>query len=308
MNEKYIRENKNSFAIYKNSRNYAKFKNLDDAICIRDFLIENDWDLDNLPETLKVNDTYIAVKVIDAKVHMLAKSKKPISPQTVDKLAKRKIRNPNNSKYGLNISRIFETFIIKKQIAGEEHIFGYYDNIEDAQFVRNFLMDHMWNVNEFSKVNFDDDTETYKLVEVIDDKAYVIDTFTSQDEIDIDSSHEKFLAKISKHKFSLASHPYLDELTDKIHDLENEFGVGVRDEVWSFENAENPLDDIIFKLTPFQKSVYDAVDSSSFDDVKKSLMRYRSKNFDAKIQKNLDELVSMGLISKNQNCYKKTNL
>lgn len=308
MNEKYIRENKNSFAIYKNSRTYAKFKNLDDAICVRDFLIENDWDLDNLPETLKVNDTYIAVKVIDAKVHILAKSKKPISPQTVDKLAKRKIRNPNNSKYGLNISRIFETFIIKKQIAGEEHIFGYYDNIEDAEFVRNFLMDHMWNVNEFSKVNFDDDTETYKLVEVIDDKAYVIDTFTSQDEIDIDSSHEKFLAKISKHKFSLASHPYLDELTDKIHDLENEFGVGVRDEVWSFENAENPLDDIIFKLTPFQKSVYDAVDSSSFDDVKKSLMRYRSKNFDAKIQKNLDELVSMGLISKNQNCYKKTNL
>lgn len=308
MNEKYIRENKNSFAIYKNSRTYAKFKNLDDTICIRDFLIENGWDLDNLPETLKVNDTYIAVKVIDAKVHMLAKSKKPISPQTVDKLAKRKIRNPNNSKYGLNISRIFETFIIKKQIAGEEHIFGYYDNIEDAEFVRNFLMDHMWNVNEFSKVNFDDDTETYKLVEVIDDKAYVIDTFTSQDEIDIDSSHEKFLAKISKHKFSLASHPHLDELTDKIHDLENEFGVGVRDEVWSFENAENPLDDIIFKLTPFQKSVYDAVDSSSFDDVKKSLMRYRSKNFDAKIQKNLDELVSMGLISKNQNCYKKTNL
>ena len=43
----------------------------------------------------------------------------------------------------------------------------------------------------------------------------------------------------------------------------------------NFENAaENPLDEIIFTLTPFQQSVYDAIDGeTSFDDIKRKLIR-----------------------------------
>ena len=46
---KYIRENRNSYTIVKASKTYAKITNLDDAIFIRDFLVENDWDLNKTP-------------------------------------------------------------------------------------------------------------------------------------------------------------------------------------------------------------------------------------------------------------------
>ena len=93
---------------------------------------------------------------------------------------------------------------------------------------------------------------------------------------------------------------------NEISNLEDLWQVSAGDENWSFENVTDPLD-IIFTMAPFQKAVYDAVDSSTFDEIKKSLARYRSKNFDVKIQKNLDELVELGLIKRSQDYYEKTN-
>ena len=45
MSEKYIRQNKTSYSIVKNSRTLAKITNLEDAIFIRDLLIDSNWDL-----------------------------------------------------------------------------------------------------------------------------------------------------------------------------------------------------------------------------------------------------------------------
>jgi hypothetical protein len=53
--------------------------------------------------------------------------------------------------------------------------------------------------------------------------------------------------------------------------------------------------------------VYDAVDDSTFEDIRRALIMYKSKNFDEKIQRNLDELEKQGLIRKNQNNYIKQN-
>lgn len=308
MSEKYIRENKNSCTIYKNSKSYGKFRNLDDAIIARELLIENDWNLSQIPEIIKIDDDYIITTVSEDKLHFLARYRTMPTEEQVQKHVKRFRRNPNNSKYGLNISRIFETFIIQKMIAGDEYIFGYYDNLEDAEFVRNFLMDHMWNVDGFSQVEYDDEHDNYKIIEVIDDKAYVIDSYQTMDEVDLDKSHEKFLTKISKHKLGLASHPYLDELTDITGELEEKFNVKIRDENWSLENTQDPLNDIIFTLTPWQKTVYDAVNESTIEEIEKSLQRYRSKNFTEKIEKNLNELIELNLISKNQDVYIKRNI
>lgn len=306
MKHRHIRENRNSFAVIRNSRNYGKFNSLEEALFIRNELITNEWDLNSISEIYEVNGEYLIVKVIDEKVHVLARYKQMPSRETIEKLAKRKARNPNNSKYGLNITKIFDTYIIKKQIAGDDYVFGYFDNLQDAQFVRNFLLDHRWNVDEFSQVEYDEDNDNYKAIDVIDDKVYVLDTFKSRDEIDADRCHEEFLNRITKHKLGLAMHPNLDELTDRIPDLEEKFNTKASDDVWSFKNTQNPLNDIIFNLTPFQKSVYDAIDNSTFEDIKKSLIRYKSKNFDEKIQKNLDELEKQGLISKNQDYYIKS--
>ena len=303
MSHKYIRENKNSFAIVKSSRNYGKFKNIDEALFIRDLLIQNDWQIGELDDVYEFNNDYLIVKAIDEKLHILARYSKKPSQKAVDELYKRHLRNPNNSKYGLNITRIFDTFIIKKQIAGDDYIFGYYDKMEDAEFVRNFLLDNHWNVNEFSQIEYDEETKLFWVIEVIDDKAYVLGSFKTKQAIDLDKCHQEFLRKISKHKFGLASHPHLDELTDKLSQLEDKFNIKASDTVWSFNNVQDPLNDIIFNLTPFQKSVYDAVDNSTFDDIKKSLVRFKSKNFDEKIRKNIDELIKLDLITMNGNYY-----
>ena len=46
----------------------------------------------------------------------------------------------------------------------------------------------------------------------------------------------------------------------------------------------------------------------SFDEIKRSLIRYKSKNFENKIQRNIDELIELNLIERiGENSYSKTN-
>lgn len=304
MSEKYIRENKNSCTIVKNSKTYAKIATLEDAVFIRDFLVDNDWDLSKTPQILEKDDNYMVLTVHDDKIHILAKYKQNPDADTINRLIKRHKRNPNNSRYGLNISKVFETYVIKKQIAGDDYIFGYYDRLEDAEFVRNFLLDNNWNVSEFNQIEFDEDTDTYKVIKVIDDKVYVLDSFDSSD-IDLNKAYEEFLAKISKHKHGLAHYPHLDLLKNHISDLEEELGVKTHDENWNLENInDNALNDIVFNLTPFQQSVYDAIDNeATFEEIKRKLIRYKSKNFEDKVSKNLNSLIDMKLVEKQGDVY-----
>ena len=305
---KYIRKNKNSYTIVRGSRNYGKFQDMDDATLARDILIQNDWDLDSIGQIYEDNGQYLVLGIIDEKIHVLARCKRRPSQKEMDRLTKRKARNPNNSRYGLNITRVFDTFVVKKRIAGEDCIFGYYDRLEDAEFVRNHLMDNMWDVRSFSQIQYDDDKDNYKVTEIIDDKAYVLGSFESEDDIDLDRVHSQFLNRIVKHKLGLDRHEYLGELTNQIPNLEERFKIKAQDDVWNLKSTQDPLNDIIFSLTPFQKSVYDVIDDSTVEEIEKSLIRFRSGNFKMKIQKNLDELERWGLVTKNQNHYiKKSN-
>lgn len=301
MSEKYIRENRKSCSIVKGSRTYAKISNLEDAIFIRDFLVEIDWNLDEVPQILEKDDEYYVLATYDEKLHLLARYRQKPDGKTVEKLIKKHMRNPNNSKYGLNISKILDTYVISKQIAGDSYIFGLYDNLGDAEFVRNFLMDHSWNVNEFDRIEYDEDTDTFRAVLVIDDYVYVLDSFDTA-EIDLKKTYEEFLSKISKHKYGLANYPHLDRLKNKIEVLEDELDVKASDDVWIFGGdieAKDALTDIIFTLTPFEKSVYDAIATkATFDEIKQKLARYKSKNFDEKITRNLDSLIEKDMIKK----------
>ncbi|MGN0176763.1 MAG: hypothetical protein ACI389_02880 [Methanobrevibacter sp.] len=311
MDRKYLRENKNSFNIVKGSKIYAKIAEYDDAIFIRDLLIQYDWNLDRIASIVKKEDDYLVLAIIDEKLHLLKKSKTQLNPHEITNLIKKFKRNPNNSAYGLNITKVFDTFVIKKQIAGDEYIFGYYDNLEDAQFVRNILLDNNWNINSFREIEFDDETFTYRVTTVIDDNVYVLGNFKTKNEIDIKNVHEEFLAKISKHKYGLASYPHLDFLKNKIYELEDKFQVKTKDDNWSFDNVnenESILDQVIFNLTPFQQAVLDVIDKdTSFNQIKKSLIRYNSKNFDKKILKNLESLIELNLIEKTDDNYSKIN-
>ena len=302
MSEKYIRKNKNIFTVVKNSRVYGKYDSLDVAVFSRNLLVDSDWQLDDIPdEIFEVDGEYIVFKIIDDKLCCLGQfSEKPTS-DAISKITRKKIRNPNNSKYGLNISRLFDNYIIKKQIAGEEYIFGVFDNLEDATFSRNFLLEHDWDVNAFGEIEFCDETDTYKIVKVFDDRIYILASYETSVEAEknLENAKSEFLNKIFKHKNGLANYPHLDILTDHIDELENDFQLKTQDDFWSVDDVENPLDDIIFNLTPWQKIIYDNADEEfTFQQLKVKLKRYESKNFDKKIQRYLDELQELNLIEK----------
>lgn len=302
MSEKYIRKNKNNFTVVKNSRTYGKYDSLDVAVFARDLLVISDWQLDNIhDEIFEIDDGYIVFKVIDDKLFCLGQFSEKPTFDAISKLTRKKIRNPNNSKYGLNISRLFDNYIIKKQIAGDEYIFGVFDNLEDATFSRNFLLEHDWDVNAFGEIEFCDETDTYKIVVVFDDRIYILASYETlaEAEKNLENAKSEFLNKIFKHKNGLANYPHLDILTDRIDELENDFQLKTQDDFWNIGDVENPLEDIIFNLTPWQKIIYDnAGDEFTFQQLKVKLKRYESKNFDKKIQRYLDELQELNLIEK----------
>jgi len=302
MSEKYIRKNKNNFTVVKNSRTYGKYDSLDVAVFARDLLVISDWQLDNIhDEIFEIDDGYIVFKVIDDKLFCLGQFSEKPTFDAISKLTRKKIRNPNNSKYGLNISRLFDNYIIKKQIAGDEYIFGVFDNLEDATFSRNFLLEHDWDVNAFGEIEFCDETDTYKIVVVFDDRIYILASYETlaEAEKNLENAKSEFLNKIFKHKNGLANYPHLDILIDSIDELENDFQIKTQDDFWNIGDVENPLEDIIFNLTPWQKIIYDnAGDEFTFQQLKVKLKRYESKNFDKKIQRYLDELQELNLIEK----------
>ena len=302
MSEKYIRKNKNNFTVVKNSRTYGKYDSLDVAVFARDLLVSSDWQLDNIhDEIFEIDNGYLVFKVIDDKLFCLGQFSEKPTFDAISKLTRKKIRNPNNSKYGLNISRLFDNYIIKKQIAGDEYIFGVFDNLEDATFSRNFLLEHDWDVNAFGEIEFCDETDTYKIVEVFDDRIYILASYETlaEAEKNLENAKSEFLNKIFKHKNGLANYPHLDILTDRIDELENDFQLKTQDDFWNIGDVENPLEDIIFNLTPWQKITYDnAGDEFTFQQLKVKLKRYESKNFDKKIQRYLDELQELNLIEK----------
>ena len=302
MSEKYIRKNKNNFTVVKNSRTYGKYDSLDVAVFARDLLVSSDWQLDNIhDEIFEIDNGYLVFKVIDDKLFCLGQFSEKPTFDAISKLTRKKIRNPNNSKYGLNISRLFDNYIIKKQIAGDEYIFGVFDNLEDATFSRNFLLEYDWDVNAFGEIEFCDETDTYKIVEVFDDRIYILASYETlaEAEKNLENAKSEFLNKIFKHKNGLANYPHLDILTDRIDELENDFQLKTQDDFWNIGDVENPLEDIIFNLTPWQKIIYDnAGDEFTFQQLKVKLKRYESKNFDKKIQRYLDELQELNLIEK----------
>ncbi len=157
-----------------------------------------------------------------------------------------------------------------------------------------------------SEIEYDEESEKYVAIDVVDDRVYVLES--SESEIDIENPRQDFLNKISKYKLGLASHDHLSDLTDRISELEERYGLKVQDKNWSLTDTANPLDDIIFKLTPFQQSVFDAVNHSTFDEIKQKLIRYKSKNFDKKIECNMDELIEMGLVEKQGEFFEKRNI
>ena len=89
------------------------FKTPEEAMKVRDILIENNWDLTSIPLEL--------------------------------------LSTPNQDRY-YYIRKVKNRFIVSKMIDGERKYFGSFDNIKDAIRLRNYLMLNNWQVDDEEEI------------------------------------------------------------------------------------------------------------------------------------------------------------
>ena len=309
MKEKYIRKGKKYYTIVKSGKIFGKYLSEDYAIFARDYLVSNDWDLNNISQfVVLINDFYSVVCVVDEKLCILGSFEESPTKYEIQEVINNYRRNPNNSRYGLNIVNEFGVYIIRKQIFNDVYTFGVYDNLPDATFVRNLLLDNDWSVDKIEGIMFDDVEGNYGIIKVIDDKACVLKRFDNINSA-FDGNHEaynEFVIKIYKNKKRLASYPHLDCFRDIADELYSEIedDGSILNVISNYEG--NNLSEVLFNLTPWQKLIYDGInDEITFDKLLDNLKGYKSKNFEKKVDKYLNELIDLNLIKKENGVYKK---
>lgn len=223
----------------------------------------------------------------------------------------------DDSKYDSNIYKKYSGFIVVNSIDGKDHIFGYYDNIKHTYFVRDFLIKNDWDLTKFKCIEFDEVCLEYYIIKVIKNRVYVIDGFYTYNEayLNYTKSLKEFVIKIYLHKYGFEKNFYVHELMDVAEDLFLEVDELTNEDSWlidrlpeiyepkTIENSEEVDIDLnlINTLTLWQKKIFDVVNKFddeifSFDELKRHLLKFKSKNFDNKIRKYLGELIDLKLI------------
>ena len=223
-------------------------------------------------------------------------------------------KNPFNSKYGLYVYKSNGYYQVRKSIHGDYRLFGVYDNLDHAYFIRDFLMENEWDTNRLGDIEFNEGMQKYYVIKVID-RVFVLGEFDTFEEAEdnIYECYKDFLANIFKHKNGIETHEDLNFLIWQFDQLYLEFDQTVKDdEFWlidrlpKLEQSPKPKKskysfDSLYGLTPWQKTMRDEIrklekDIFTFDELKDSLSRYKTKNFDMKVRKHLNELVDLGLV------------
>ena len=122
---KYITFKNNYYRISKTingkQKFFGSFKDINNAIVLRDLLIENGWVESGIP-------------------------KKFFSDHS----------SSNKSKYGKNIIFVNDYFKVNKQINGKRKMFGSFENVENALRLRDLLIDSNWDESKIPKQYFSD--------------------------------------------------------------------------------------------------------------------------------------------------------
>jgi hypothetical protein len=224
---------------------------------------------------------------------------------------------PYDSKYDSNIYKKYSGFIVVNSIDGKDHIFGYYDNLKYTYFVRDFLIENDWDLTKFKCIEFDEVCLEYYIIKVIKNRVYVIDGFYTYNEayLNYTKSLKEFVIKIYLHKYGFEKNSYLHELIGVAEDLFLEVDELTNEDSWlidrlpeiyepkTIEQSEEANIDLnlIKNLTLWQKKIFDEINKFddeifSFDELRRHLLRFKSKNFDNKVRKYLGELIDLKLI------------
>ena len=223
-------------------------------------------------------------------------------------------KNPFNSRYGLYVYKSLGYYQVRKSIYGNHRLFGVYDNLDHAYFVRDFLMENEWDVTRFGEIEFNGQTQKFYVIKVID-RVFVLGEFDTFEEARDNATecYKDCLANIFKYKNGIEVHDDLNHLKWQFDQLYDEFDRTVEDnEFWLIDRLpkiEEPSKakkskytlESLYGLTPWQKIIRDEIrklDKSvfTFDELKNSLLRYKTKNFDKKVRKHLDELIDLDLV------------
>lgn len=189
--EQYIYEKKNRFTVSKsingNNKVFGNYNTLEDAIFVRNLLMEHDWNLDEIypsDNVLEFNDEFVVVTVFKGTLKFLGKFKTRSGAEgNAPRLIEEFERNPYGSKYGIFIYKRDEYFDIKKSFNYKDILFGIYKNLDDATFARDLLVKYDWNLDAISNdgpVFFSQIHDQYIVVEVINDKVAVIKHYDSE--------------------------------------------------------------------------------------------------------------------------------
>lgn len=189
--EQYIYKNNNRFRISKSidgkTKAFGNYGTLEEAILVRDLLIEHHWNLDELvpyDNILEFNGEFLIVKIFHGTLKIITKFKTFTDAwNNVEICIADFERNPYGRNYGDCIYNVGKYFDVKKSINNDEVLFGRYKRLDDAIFARDLLVKYDWDLMEILKggpIFFSQIHDQYIVAPVINGKLDIIEYYNSK--------------------------------------------------------------------------------------------------------------------------------
>lgn len=318
---KYVFKNKASFYIYKNvdgvSTSFGHFKNLDEAVLVRDNLIDNNWgmdeskilenlgveELDGLNKNIgKISRKYTVFKWEESKCTFFGfYNNLRTAMQVRDKLFsdfdsdfydyleehQKDTRHISKIQDPYGTSKVY--YRISKSINGEVCLFGYYDSLDDAIEIRDMLVANGWDgsflelENGKKKKNIHRGIHnTYRGFEVVKRIDGFLYNFGAFDTLEEALDYQKELEKNNYYMGLYDEDEFIEEKYDEFIFLRKDGKYYLENEIDGetriFGIFDNPLDAIAARLDCMRNN-WDSA-SISVDELNKGYIDFNQLNND----------------------------
>lgn len=207
-----------------------------------------------------------------------------------NKTSKKSIENVG-SKYGSNIYKYGEFFTITKQINRKTVNFGKFNNLDDAKFVKNLLVENNWKLSRIRNNDIYQNGDLYWVIKVLNNKINILGKFYSYQQA---KEHVEWL--VSKFKTDENFEVYVPKKENN-----EEF------------NKENYLK-TVSNISGWEKLVFNTINELdtnvfSLDDLKEldtfEMYKFEDESLESIIKENLYKLANLKLIRVMGNDYYK---
>lgn len=163
--EDYIQENGNQFAIHdSDSKYFGSFKSFEDACTVRDFLVENNWDLTNFDynSIYHINGYYWRFVKFKSYLRIVGKYENFddafLNQNNISDYSLKDLTNPDNQylEINRNIIKRKGKFEVTKRIDGQKISFGIFDTRQEAIKARDEFESNGWEIDYDENSIFND--------------------------------------------------------------------------------------------------------------------------------------------------------